>query len=75
MKVDEYEFDDNELNEFVRQLRDILNFGKYQTPIITSLPDWAARPGEKVIFNASTGGYTEYFYSSSAWISSWSVGT
>lgn len=49
------------------------NNGKYAPQIVTSPPTWAAQPGEQVLFFASSGGTTNYFYKNSAWVSSWSV--
>ena len=72
MKVDDVELHDRDLNEFKNQIRDFWNFGKYQIPIITSLPTWAARPGEFVLFQPTSGGTTQYVYYGSAWVSTWS---
>ena len=72
-KVNDYFFSDPEINAFKDEVRDILNYGKYQKQLLDSLPNWAARPGEEVLFTPSSGGTTNYFYKGSAWISSWSV--
>lgn len=72
-KVNSYFFSDPELNAFKDEVSDILNFGKYQEQLISSLPNWSARPGEQVLYTPASGGTTNYFYKGSAWISSWSV--
>ena len=72
-RIDDYFFEDRELNDFKDQVRDLLNFGKQELQIITTAPNWDARPGERVLFRPASGGTTEYFYAGSAWISAWSV--
>lgn len=73
-RIDDFNFHhDTELTNFKDQVRRIINFGKYAIPVVTSLPDWAAQPGETVLYRPSSGGTTQYFYAGSAWISSWSV--
>lgn len=49
------------------------NGGKYASQITTSLPNWAAKPGEQVLFMPASGGTTNYYYKNSAWVSSWST--
>ena len=73
MKVNDYFFDEDDLNSFKDEIRQILNFGKYQEQVVTTVPVWAGRPGEQVLFTPASGGTTNYFYKDSAWISSWSV--
>lgn len=73
VKINDYFFQEYELNAFKDEVRDIINYGKVQTMVVTSLPSWAARPGERVLFRPSSGGTTEYFYAGSAWVSAWSV--
>lgn len=75
MKIAPYSFSDlnNELENFKEDITNLLNYGKYAIPIVTILPNWDAEPGETVLFFASSGGTTQYFYKNSAWVSSWSV--
>lgn len=75
MKLSPYSFGglSPDLENFRDELSNLLNYGKYATPIVTTPPNWNAQPGEKVLFFASSGGTTEYFYKNSAWVSSWSV--
>lgn len=63
----------NEAENFRDSVTTAWNYGKYQIPIVTSVPNWAANPGECVLFTPASGGTTQYFYKGSAWISSWSV--
>lgn len=73
-RIEDFDFHhDVRLSKFKDEVRRIINFGKYADPIVTSLPDWAAQPGEGVLYRPSSGGTTRYFYAGSAWISSWSV--
>ena len=73
-RLQDYNFShDIELTNFKDSLRRIINFGKYATPLVTSLPDWAAQPGEEVIYRPSSGGTTSYRYLNSAWVSTWSI--
>lgn len=37
-------------------LKTIVNFGKYQTPIVRSLPGWIGRAGETVYYFAGATG-------------------
>lgn len=62
-----------DLENFRDELTNLINYGKYAIPTITSLPNWRAQPGETVLFFAASGGTTQYFYKNSAWVSSWSV--
>lgn len=62
-----------ELEQFRDDVTNKWNLGKYQIPIVTSLPSWSAQPGETVLFFPASGGTTQYFYKNSAWVSSWSV--
>lgn len=62
-----------DLENFRVELFNILNYGKYSIPLITSLPTWKAQTGETVLYAPASGGTTMYFYKNSAWISSWSV--
>lgn len=73
MKLREWDIKDKEIQGLRDDIKRILNYGKYQKQIITTAPNWAARPGEEVIYAPSSGGATNYFYLNSAWISSWSV--
>ena len=72
-RLNDYDFHDElELQTFKDELRRIINFGKYSIPIITSLPTWAAEPGEFVLFQPASGGTTWYVYYGSAWVSHYS---
>lgn len=62
-----------ELDNFKNAIIDAWNYGKYAEQIVTSVPTWKAQPGEQVLFYASSGGTTLYFYKNSAWVSAWSV--
>lgn len=62
-----------ELENFRDSITNAWNYGKYPIPVVTSIPTWAAQPGEAVLFFADSGGTTQYFYKNSAWVSSWSV--
>jgi len=64
---------DIQLQSFHDEVRNILNFGKMQKQIVTSVPNWVANPGEEVLLCPASGGTTNYFYKGTAWISSWSV--
>ena len=74
-KLSPYSFDaiSPDLENFRDEITNLLNYGKYAIPVVTSPPSWNAQPGETVLFFASSGGTTMYFYKNSAWISSWSV--
>lgn len=37
-------------------MKTILNFGKYQTPIVTAIPSWKARAGETCYYFAGATG-------------------
>jgi len=71
VKLEAYEFSptlrqDVELREFVESVRQIVNNGRYQARIVTSVPDWVGDEGEIVAY--STGGvYRLYIYLSSGW--------
>lgn len=75
MKLSPYSFGQisPDLENFRDELTNLINYGKYAVPVVSSLPTWKAQPGEKVLFFANSGGTTEYFYKNSAWVSSWSV--
>lgn len=75
MKLSPYTFGgiSPDLENFRDEITNLLNYGKYAIPVITSLPNWAAQPGETVLYRPASGGTTQYFYAGSAWISSWSV--
>ena len=72
-RINDYFFEDPELNAFKDEVRDLLNYGKHALQVVSTVPSWRARPGERVLFRPASGGTTEYFYAGSAWISSWSV--
>ena len=72
-RLNDYNFShDTELTNFKDGIRRIFNFGKYSIPIVTALPDWAAQPGEFVLYQPATGGTTWYVYYGSAWVSHYS---
>lgn len=62
-----------DLENFRDELTNLINYGKYAIPTITTLPTWRAQPGETVLYFPASGGTTQYFYKNSAWVSSWSV--
>lgn len=62
-----------DLENFRDELSNLINYGKYAVPLVTSPPNWNGQPGETVYFTPASGGTTMYFYKNSAWISSWSV--
>lgn len=62
-----------EVENFRDSVTTVWNYGKYQIPVVTSLPNWNSNPGETVLFRPASGGTTMYFYANSSWISSWSV--
>lgn len=73
-RIPDYSFNGDENQQsFSDAVRRIINFGKTATPLITSLPSWAAEPGERVLFRPTSGGTTEYVYFDSAWVSTWSI--
>ena len=73
-RIPNFDLSDNiELSNFKDEVRRIINFGKYARQVVTTVPTWAAEPGEAVLFRPTSGGTTEYFYAGSAWISGWSV--
>jgi len=75
MKLSPYSFGtiSPDLENFRDELTNLINYGKYAIPVVTTEPDWNGQPGETVLFFAASGGTTQYFYKNSAWVSSWSV--
>ena len=71
-RIDDFVFKDREMDDFKNEVRELINFGKYQIPIVTTLPNWAAKPGEFVLFQPASGGTTWYVYYGSAWVSHFS---
>lgn len=63
----------SDLENFRVEVFNLLNYGKYAIPLITSPPTWKGQPGETVFYTPASGGTTQYFFKNSAWISSWSV--
>ena len=45
-----------ELIDALDDMRTLLNFGKYQQQVVTTIPTWKASNGEQVLFLDSTGG-------------------
>lgn len=62
-----------ELENFRDEVTTLLNYGKYQVPMVTSLPNWAGAIGEEVIYEPSSAGHTSYRYINTAWVSTWSI--
>jgi len=75
MKIEPYSLASisTELENFRDTVSNVWNYGKYQVTFITSLPTWVGQVGEAVVFNASTGGHTQYMWFGTAWVSTWSV--
>ena len=73
LKIPEYVIKDTELREFVDKVRELLNYGKYQYSVTTSLPGWVGLTGEQVLYRPTSGGTTQYVYLGTAWISTWSI--
>lgn len=72
MKLQDYNFlHDLQLQEFKDAIRDIINLGKYQMPVVTSAPTWAGQIGEAVLLMPTSGGTTMYYYHGTAWVSGW----
>ena len=73
-KLSDFQFmNDIQLQSFKDEVRNILNFGKYQKQVVTTVPSWSANLGEEVLLRPTSGGTTNYFYAGTAWVSSWSV--
>jgi len=73
LKVPPYHFegDDLQLENFRNSVTTLLNYGKYQTPIVTAgTPTWrTAQPGERVIYRPASGGMSEFVWvQASAWL-------
>jgi len=73
MKLGEYGIQDLETLNFADRVREVINFGKYQIPVVTSVPAWQGSLGEFVLYRPTSGGTTQYFYAGTAWVSTWSV--
>ena len=73
MKVPEYVTQDVEILDFIDKIRNVLNYGKYQIPVIDFLPNWEGKIGEFVIFQPTSAGHTQYVFINTAWVSTWSV--
>lgn len=54
MKLDEYSPGNvnQEMQDFMDDVRATLNFGKYQFNIVTDIPAWAGKRGESALFIA-----------------------
>lgn len=58
MKLNAYDVHElpQEAIDLLEDIRTLLNFGKYQKPVITSPPSWSGRKGEEVmVFSGNTG--------------------
>ncbi len=62
-----------DLENFRDEITNLINYGKYCTPLVVSIPTWNGQPNEEVIFAPASGGHTSYRYFNSAWVSTWSV--
>ena len=62
MKLSDYDLTGSpqELIDAVDDIRTIINFGKYNPQVVTSVPTWIAPRGENVLFLDSTGGRLYY---------------
>jgi len=75
MKISPYDFSrlPQELIDFKEEITHLINFGKYQTPVlIGGTPTWTGKEGETVysyITSATAGEYDfyTYYYVNSAW--------
>lgn len=57
-KIDDFQFRDvpQEVIDFKDQVRELLNFGKYQMPVVSTPPNHLGRRGEMTLFvSGSTG--------------------
>lgn len=59
MKIAEYEFSkttrkDGGLLDFINDVQKIINYGRYQLRIVTSVPTWTGDPGELLLYVSST---------------------
>lgn len=54
MKLDEYSPGNvnQEMQDFMDDVRAILNYGKYQFNVVSAIPDWAGKQGESALFVA-----------------------
>ena len=70
-KIDDVELrgSSQELIDFKDKVLEILNFGKYQNPVVSSVPTWIGRRGEIVIYVNGTDGrlYVSAVDSSTTW--------
>lgn len=72
MKLNDYNFMyDLQLQQFKDELRDLINNGKYQMPIISIPPSWSGQKGESVLLMPTSGGTTMYYWHGTAWVSAW----
>lgn len=55
MKVNDYSlaFLPLEAIDALDDIKTILNYGKYQYPVVTTIPSWVGRQGESALFIAS----------------------
>lgn len=58
MKINSYDVHElpQEAIDLMEDIRTLLNFGKYQRQITTSIPTWVGRQGEEVMVFASGSG-------------------
>jgi hypothetical protein len=72
LKLNDFNFaDNNQLQELKDEIRDIINLGKYQMPVVVTPPGWSGQVGESVLLMPSTGGTTMYYWHGTAWVSGW----
>ena len=72
-KLSDYDFYKmpQEVIDFKDAVTNILNYGKYSAPVLTSAPNWRGREGEHCYaYIANTGGETGYDFYTYFWINS-----
>lgn len=57
-KIDDFAFrgESQDVIDFKDAVRDLLNFGKYQAQVVSSVPNWTGRAGEHVWYVDGTDG-------------------
>jgi len=55
-----------ELVDFKDEVRDLLNYGKFQLAVVSAAPTYSGHKGEAVLFLSGTGGAL-YFYTGVGW--------
>ena len=58
-KISEYDLSDlpQEPIDMLEDVRNLLNFGKYQASVVSAVPNWVGRRGEFVWYMANTTGF------------------